>query len=888
MEDKKDYKNTLLMPFTDFSMKANLPEKEPQYIAKWLEGSIYQKILKRNKNNKPFVLHDGPPYANGNIHVGHALNKILKDIIVRFRSMQGYYSPYVPGWDTHGLPIEHKMLLESKKQAKDFSPIELRKAATDYALSQIDIQKSQFQKLLLLADFKDIYVTLDKKIEANQLHLFKKMVNDGLIYKDLKPVYWSPSSQSALAEAEVEYADHISPSIYVAFKIIEGNNFVSKDDYLLIWTTTPWTLIANSGVAINEKFKYLKIKYENNNYVMAKELLNSFVDAAKWENFEVISEFYGSDLLSTKYKSPINNLECPVVIGHHVNLESGTGLVHIAPLFGEDDFIIGNKYNLEKIMHVEDDGMLNDKALQFKNVFYDDANPMIGKFLEEHGLLKMFKRIKHSYPHDWRTHKPIMYRATPQWFVSLKPIKNNIAVALNEVKTYNDWSKKRLALMLENRETWCISRQRIWGVPIIIFYDKNKKPVINDEIFDYVINLVEEHGTDVWYQREVDELLPEKYRNLGYSKEKDIMDVWFDSGSTSMSVKIDGVTAPYDLYLEGSDQYRGWFNSSLINSIAWNNTSPFKALLSHGFVLDGKGQKMSKSKANVVDPIMVISKYGADILRLWAANSEYTGDVTIDDKILDQIVEIYRKLRNTVKFMLGAISDYDFQEVNVESIHALMLERINNLESTILDYYENYRFVNVIKDINNFIIDFSSYYISITKDILYLNKQTDNERKQVQFIFSKVIDLLIRALAPIMPVTCEEIYQYYNVPNKLESVHMLPFLEKKTISTKLEQEWKDFFEIKNNIYRLIEEKIKSQTIKRQNEAFVTIKTDVKWIKLLPLAKLLMVAKVEFGDENKVEKQDSKKCLRCWNHFESKNFDDKLEICLRCKEVISEK
>ncbi|AXE60608.1 isoleucine--tRNA ligase [[Mycoplasma] phocae] len=888
MQDKKDYKNTLLMPSTDFSMKANLSEKEPEYISKWLNDGIYQKILKRNRTNEPFVLHDGPPYANGNIHVGHALNKILKDIIIRFRSMQGYYSPYVAGWDTHGLPIEHKMLLESKKQAKDFSPIELRKAATNYAISQIEIQKAQFQKLSLLTDFKDIYVTLDKKIEANQLRLFKKMVNDGLIYKDLKPVYWSPSSQSALAEAEVEYADHISPSMYVAFKVVEGSANIKKNDYLLIWTTTPWTLIANSGVAISEKFKYLRVSYDNHNYVIAKELLNSFAETAKWENFKILSEFDGKDLLSIKYQSPINNLICPVVSGHHVTLESGTGLVHMAPLFGEDDFIIGTKHNLEKIMHVEDDGMLNEKALQFKDIFYDDANPLIGKFLEEQALLKAFKKIKHSYPHDWRTHKPIMYRATPQWFVSLKPIKNKIALALDGVKTYNDWSKKRLGLMLENRETWCISRQRIWGVPIIIFYDKNKKPVINDEIFDYVINLVEEYGTDVWYEREVDALLPEKYRKLGYSKEKDIMDVWFDSGSTSMSVKIDGVKAPYDLYLEGSDQYRGWFNSSLINSIAWNNTSPFKTLLSHGFVLDGKGQKMSKSKANVIDPIVVISKYGADILRLWAANSEYTGDVTIDDKILDQTVEIYRKLRNTVKFMLGALSDYDFKDVEVKSIHALMLERITNLESSLLDYYENYRFVNIIKDINNFIIDFSSYYISITKDILYLNKEDDSERRQVQFIFSKMIYLLIRALAPIMPVTCEEIYKYYNVPNKLESVHMLPFLEKKSFSYELEQKWKDFFEIKNEIYKLIEDKIKNQVIKRQNESFVTIKTDIKWIKSLPLAQLLMVAKVDLGNENKVEKRDSKKCLRCWNHFEDKNFDNNLDICLRCKEVIGEK
>ncbi|WP_373436697.1 isoleucine--tRNA ligase [Metamycoplasma equirhinis] len=887
MEEKKDYKNTLLMPNTEFSMKANLVEKELQYIKKWENDKIYQKLLKRNKGNKSFVLHDGPPYANGNIHVGHALNKILKDIIIRFKNMQGYYSPYVPGWDTHGLPIEHKMLSDSKKQTKDYSPIELRKNAAKYALQQVENQKNQFKKLALLADFEKIYVTLDKKVEAKQLRLFQKMVNDGLIYKDLKPIYWSPSSQSALAEAEVEYADHISPSLYVAFKVNSGNQFVKKDDYLVIWTTTPWTLIANSGVAINKDFTYLLVKHENKNYVIAKELFRNFCEIAKWDSYEIIREFLGQELLSLTYISPINNLNCPVVEGYHVTLESGTGLVHMAPLFGEDDFNIGTKNNLKKIMHVNDDGILNQNALQFANLFYDDANPKIGQFLESNGLLLAFKKIKHSYPHDWRTHLPIMYRATPQWFVSLKPIKDNIISVLSHVKTFNDWSQKRLSLMLENRETWCISRQRTWGVPIIIFYDKNKNPVIENEIFDYVINLVEQYGSDVWYEREVDDLLPEKYRNLGFSKETDIMDVWFDSGSTAMSVEIDNVKAPYDLYLEGSDQYRGWFNSSLINFVAWKNESPFKALLSHGFVLDGKGQKMSKSKGNVVDPLKVVDKYGADILRLWAANSEYTGDVTIDDKILDQTIEIYRKFRNTIKFMLGGISDFDFKKVKTDSIHELMLQKIRNLETTLFNDFEQYRFVNVIKNINNFIIDFSSYYISITKDILYLNKQDDVERRQVQYIFSEVIMLLIRALAPIMPTTCEEIYSYYNSPEKLESVHLLPFIKNVGIDNSLENKWAEFFELKNLIYRLIEEKIKDQTIKRQNEAFVEIFSESPWIKSLPLTKLFMVADVKFGKKTLVKKLPSKKCLRCWNHFKNDNFDDSLEICLRCKEVINE-
>ena len=888
-EKNKDYKNTLLMPQTDFSMKANLGEKQKLYQEKWESLNLYQLLLDKNKSNKPFILHDGPPYANGDIHVGHAMNKILKDIIIRFRTMQGYFSPYVPGWDTHGLPIEHKMLLEAKKNAKDFSTSELRDAAKKYALGQVERQVEQFKKLSLLCDFKEKYITLDKNMEAYQLKLFHKMVKDGLIYRDLKPVYWSPSSQSALAEAEVEYAEHVSPAIIVAFKLASSNKYLNENDYVLIWTTTPWTLIANSGCAISTKFKYSIIKHKEKRYVCCSTLIEKIANDAKWEEYEIISEIVGKELLNLKYLSPINKNICPIVEGHHVTDSEGTGIVHIAPLFGEDDFIIGNKYNLNKIMHINDDGIINEKGFEYTNLFYDDANPKIGQYLQSIDQLISFKRLKHQYPHDWRTHLPIMYRATPQWFVSLKPIKENLQLALSKVKTYNEWSKRRLSLMLENRDTWCISRQRKWGVPIIIFYDKDKNPIYNDEIFNHVISLVEKNGTNIWYEKTADELLPLKYKNKGYIKEQDIMDVWFDSGSTSLSVFPGNISAPFDLYLEGSDQYRGWFNSSLINSVAWRNESPFKALLSHGFVLDGKGNKMSKSKGNVVNPLDIVAKYGSDILRLWVANSEYTSDVSIDDKIIMQNVEIYRKIRNTIKFMLGALNNYEYSEIKLDSIHLLMDERINNLENKLLDFYEEYKFLNVIKEINNFIIDFSGYYISITKDILYLNKEKDNERQQVLWIFNKLILILLKALAPILPITSEEIYEHFNSKNKLESVHMLPFLQKNKISTTEEEKWKEFFILKNEIYRLIEEKIKSQEIKRQNEAFVNVKTDSKFIKSLDLVKLLMVAKVEFASENEVRKlEDSLKCLRCWNHFEKNNFDLHMEICKRCKEVINDK
>ncbi|QJR44122.1 isoleucine--tRNA ligase [Mycoplasma miroungirhinis] len=882
-----DYKNTLLMPNTDFSMKADLANKEIEYHKYWNEINLYQQILKNNKQKPSFILHDGPPYANGSIHVGHALNKILKDIIVRQKSMLGFYSPFVAGWDTHGLPIEHKMLQIAKKNQNDFKVDELRKACAEYALSQVELQKEEFKKLSLLTDFSDIYVTLDKKMEANQLRLLKEMIKKGLIYKDFKPIYWSPSSQSALAEAEVEYADHISPSMYVAFKVIEGNEFILKDDYVVIWTTTPWTLIANSGVSVNSEFDYVLVSHDNKNYVVAQKLLPELVSLFKWDEYKILKTFKGDKLLNIKYQSPINKLIAPVVEGHHVTLESGTGLVHMAPLFGEDDFLIGKKHNLEMIMHVEDDGKLNHFAGEYENLFYEDANIKIGQYLVEQNLQLAFKKIKHSYPHDWRTHLPIIYRATPQWFVSLKPIKENILDSINKVQTFNEWSKRRLHLMLEARQSWTISRQRAWGVPITIFYDKHKQPVTNDEILDYVINLVEEHGTDIWYKSAVDDLLPEKYRNLGYTKENDIMDVWFDSGSTSIGLKPGGIEAPYDLYLEGSDQYRGWFNSSMINSVAWRNQSPYKQLLSHGFVLDGKGQKMSKSKGNVVKPLDVVSKYGADILRLWVANSEYTSDVTIDDKIMQQNIEIYRKLRNTFKFMLGAISDFEYEDIKLEGIHLLIANRLAKLKNKIIEDYNNYRFINIIKNINNFVIDLSSYYISISKDSLYADSKNNLERKQIQFNLYQITYTLMIALAPILPTTSEEIYKFFPQKNKKQSVHLENFFTEATFNEEMENQWKEFFELKDLVYKNIELAIQNQEIKRQNEAHVIIHSHSEFLKSLDLVKLLMVAKVSFGNEMTVTKlQDSEKCQRCWNHFEKSQMVK--DVCLRCQSVLDEK
>lgn len=881
-----DYKKTLLMPTTKFEMRANLTQKEKNFREKWEKDLIYIKSLDKNKDNEPFIVHDGPPYANGDLHVGHALNKILKDIIVRYKTLSGYYSPFVAGWDTHGLPIEHKMLQEMNISKDELNSLILRKKAAKYALKQVENQKKQFKTLQLFSDLEKIYVTLDKKYESKQLQLFKKMVLDGLVYKHLKPVYWSPSSQSALAEAEVEYADVVSNSIYVAFNIINSDNSkVNANDKLIIWTTTPWTLIANSGVAVGENITYIKVFANDNYYIVAKDLLQNLQELFKWDEIKIITELTSQDLVGVEYLTPITNNNARVVIGHHVTLEAGTGLVHIAPLFGEDDFLIGKTNNLEMIMHISDNGNI-DFDCDYDGMFYEDSNEKIIGFLRNNKSLVLSNKIKHSYPHDWRTHKPIIFRGTPQWFVSIDKIRNNILSELKNVKMYPEWAYKRLSNMIENRGDWTISRQRTWGVPIIIFYDKDKQPIIDEQIFDYVIKLIEDNGSDIWWEKEADELLPENHRNKGYTKEMDIMDVWFDSGTSNIAADIYGFESPYDVYLEGSDQYRGWFNSSLINSVAYKGKAPYKNLISHGFVLDGKGEKMSKSKGNIISPLDVVNQKGADILRLWAANSEYSNDINISEDILNQNAEVYRKIRNTLRFMISNTNDYKYDKnLKLEGIHEFINEELKVLIKNVHENYNSFKFINVIKEINNYIVNLSSFYLSIVKDLLYVESRENIERQMVLKNLYEITDFIILALAPILPTTAEEAYSFFNKENKEESIMLERFVESTTPNYELINKYNEFFELRDQINILIENSIKNGEVKRSNELELSLKTDSEFIKNLNLKMLLMVGKVSISNETKVSKFDSKKCERCWNHFESEEmYND--EICVRCYDVIS--
>ncbi|VEU58489.1 isoleucine--tRNA ligase [Mycoplasmopsis gallinacea] len=883
-----DYKKTLNMPSTKFDMRANLVIKEPQFQKFWLENQIYKKVLEQNSRNDKFILHDGPPYANGDLHVGHALNKILKDIIVRYKTMQGFYSPYVPGWDTHGLPIEHKMLVEMNISKDEIDKVILRKKAAKYAMKQVEKQKSQFLSLSMFSDFEKYYVTLDKEYEAKQLEVFKKMVFDKLVYKGLKPVYWSPSSQSALAESEVEYQDVVSPSIFVSFSIVSSDmEAINPGDKLIIWTTTPWTLLANAGVALGEKIEYSVVKVNNQKFIVASTLLDKLAATFKWENFQVVRTFLGKELGKITYQTPILKFEAPVVLGHHVTDENGSGLVHIAPLFGEDDFQIGLDNKLEMIMHISDKGFIEKTNTQFDGIFYEDANKLISEYLGEN--MMHFERLKHSYPHDWRTHKPIIYRGTTQWFVSIDKIRDQILEQIDSsVQTHPEWAKKRLFQMIENRHDWTISRQRAWGVPIIIFYDQDKNPVFKEELFDYVIDLVRKHGSDIWYEKTTDELLPESYRNLGYTREMDIMDVWFDSGVSSIAVDIEkGIESPFDLYLEGVDQYRGWFNSSIINSVAYKGVTPYKQLISHGFALDGKGEKMSKSKGNTISPIDVVKQRGADILRTWVANSEYSNDVNISNEILDQNTELYRKIRNTIKFLLGNISDFKYEpNIKREGIHEYVQNKLAELKVNIINAYNEYRFINVIKHLNNYIVDLSAFYLSITKDILYVRTADDTERRMVQANLYEILDFVIKVIAPIMPTTAEEAYSHFNKENKFESIMFERFdnLNSLKVDQDLVAKFDKFFELREKVNVLIENEIKNGNVKRSNELELVLDNSVdQFTKELNLATLLMVGKVSDGDKLKVVKFTSEKCLRCWNHFEAKDMAG--EICVNCDQVL---
>lgn len=897
-----NYKETLLMPETSFQMRGNLPENEKLQREKWEEMDLYNKVREKNKGKTPFILHDGPPYANGNIHIGHAMNKILKDFVNRYKMMSGYDMIYIPGWDTHGLPIE-QAVTNSGIDRKSMGKADFRALCEKYAYEQIEKQMSGFKELNVLADWAHPYITLQKEMEARQIEVFAEMAKKGLIFKGLKPVYWSPSSESALAEAEIEYHDRKDPSIFVAFPVVEGNDKVKEGDNLVIWTTTPWTLPCNTGIAISDKFDYAKVLVGDKYYIVANELLDSLAKEFNWENYEVVDVFSGSEFKGVKYKHVFMDRIAPVVDGFHVTLDAGTGLVHIAPMYGADDFIIGKEYGLEMVNGIDDQGVLNELSGPFNGLFFEDANKAVTVKLEELGVLLKLKFITHSYPHDWRTKKPIIFRATKQWFCSIDKIRDELLNELeNNVKFHTEWGKKRLYNMIHDRGDWCISRQRVWGVPIPIFYNEDGSEIVDYDVMMHVADLFRKYGSNIWFEKEAKDLLPEGYTNPAspngnFTKEEDIMDVWFDSGSTWNGVLIEqGLPYPSDMYLEGSDQYRGWFNSSLICGVAVTGKAPYKELVSHGFTLDGNGNKMSKSLGNVIVPADMVRLHGSDILRLWVASTDYTEDVRISDDLIKQVKESYRKIRNTYKFMLGNLKDFDYTKDSVKYedmpyYDKYMMNELNKFTKNVLEEYNNYNFQNVYKLVNNFVsFTLSNFYLDFTKDILYIEKADSLVRRSVQTVLYNILNNEVKLLAPILPYTSEEVYSL--LPHTEESVHLTDMPEVVTYSdsTEVEELFKLFFELKDKVNKKLEEARNEKLIGSALEAVVKINLDPKYNEVKEklgsyLHQLFIVSKVEYttdGEEVVVEKSTGEKCNRCWNYVDHLNGD----ICDRCHNIIN--
>lgn len=916
-----EYKDTLLMPKTEFPMRGNLPKREPEIQEKWKEMDIYKKVQEHTEGRPLFILHDGPPYANGDIHMGHALNKVLKDFIVRFKSMSGYHAPYVPGWDTHGLPIE-TALTKKGVNRKEMSVAEFRKLCEEYAYVQINNQREQFKRIGVRGDWDNPYITLKPEYEAQQIKVFGEMAKKGYIYKGKKPVYWSPSSESALAEAEIEYQDKRSASIYVAFEVTDGKGVIDEGVKIIIWTTTPWTIPANLGISLHPQLNYVVVAVENDKYLVAEALLDSVKETLEWENPTIVKTVKGSELDRAVAKHPLYDRESLVMLGDHVTTEAGTGCVHTAPGHGEDDFIIGQKYGLDVLCPVDEKGVMTEEAGEFAGLFYDKANKAISEKLTEVGALLNLTFITHSFPHDWRTKKPTIFRATAQWFASIKDFREDLLKAIEDTKWVPAWGETRLFNMVRDRGDWCISRQRAWGVPIPVFYAENGEPIITDETINHISELFREHGSNIWFEQDAKDLLPEGFTHEGspngiFTKETDIMDVWFDSGSSHQAVleEREELQRPADLYLEGSDQYRGWFNSSLSTGVAVTGKAPYKGVLSHGFALDGEGRKMSKSIGNVVLPSKVMNQLGADILRLWVASVDYQSDVRVSDPILKQVSEVYRKIRNTFRFLLGNLDGFnpETDKVAVEDLREVdqyMLVRLNKLITQSKQGYENYEFATIYNMVNNFCTqDLSSFYLDYAKDILYCEAPNGKDRLAIQTVLYESLISLTKLVSPILSHTADEVWTF--IPGVTEeSVQLTLMPEEISVDNAqaIEEKWTAFMHVRDNVLKALEEARNQKVIGKSLNAKVTVFVNEETKNLLDsieesFEQLFIVS--EFDISNDVEsapaeavkldemavlvtKAEGETCERCWNVSKDVGqVEEHPTLCSRCATVVKE-
>ncbi|EHC9960899.1 isoleucine--tRNA ligase [Staphylococcus pseudintermedius] len=910
-----EYKDTLLMPKTKFPMRGGLPTKEPQIQQEWKEKDLYRKMLEKNEGQPSFILHDGPPYANGNLHMGHALNKILKDFINRYKTMQGFYTPYVPGWDTHGLPIEQALTKKGVKR-KEMTTAEFRDKCQAFAMEQIDIQKKDFLRLGVNGDFDNPYITLKPEYEAAQIRLFGEMADKGLIYKGKKPVYWSPSSESSLAEAEIEYHDKRSASIYVAFDVKDSKGIVADDAKFIIWTTTPWTLPSNVAITVHPELTYVQMNVDGTRYIIAEALVDAVAEQLGWDKEAVVREkdFKGSELEYIEAQHPFIDRISLIINGEHVTTDAGTGCVHTAPGHGEDDFIVGQKYGLEVISPLDDKGVFTAEGGPFEGMFYDKANQAVTELLTEKGALLKLDFITHSYPHDWRTKKPVIFRATPQWFALISKVRQDILDAIEDTKFKVDWGKTRIYNMIRDRGEWVISRQRVWGVPLPVFYAENGDIIMTKETVYHVADLFEQHGSNIWFERDAKDLLPEGFTHPGspngeFTKEQDIMDVWFDSGSSHRGVleTRPELSFPADMYLEGSDQYRGWFNSSITTSVATRGRSPYKMLLSHGFVMDGEGKKMSKSLGNVIVPDTIVKQKGADIARLWVSSVDYLADVRISDEILNQVADVYRKIRNTLRFLLGNINDYNpatdrIAEADLLEVDRYILNRLREFTAGTLDHYESFDYLNIYQEVQNFInVELSNFYLDYGKDILYIEEKNAHKRRSMQTVLFEILVNMTKLLAPIIPHTAEEVWSHIEQVDE-ESVHLTNMPAKEEVDQALLDKWNTFMALRDDVNRALEAARNEKVIGKSLEAKVKIGNSPSFDTLAflegfnDLHQLFIVSQVELVEDTKGEayqhgtieiaKADGEKCARCWNYSESLGSVGELDdLCPRCQEVV---
>lgn len=930
----QDYNETINLPKTDFPMRANLPKREPGFLAGWEQdnNALYHALMKKNEGKPLFVLHDGPPYANGNLHMGHALNKVLKDFIVRYKNMAGFYAPYVPGWDTHGLPIERQAIQAYGMDRDKVSVSEFRQKCEEFARKHVNTQREQFKRLGVIGDWEHPYLTLTHDFEAKQIEIFGEMAKKGYIYKGLKPVYWCPHDETALAEAEIEYQDEPCSSIYVKFAVTDDKGVIEKaigtkeNVYFVIWTTTTWTLPGNLAISVNPFFEYDLVKVPNGEiYVLAKELVNSVMQAAGIESWEVLATLLGSDLEMMKTQHPIMDRESVIITGEHVTLDAGTGCVHTAPGFGADDFIVCQKYNIPIIVPVDGKGYATEDAGKYAGMYYEKTTPIILDDLRACNALLAIEDIVHSYPHCWRCKNPIIFRATEQWFCSVDALKNDAVKACHEITWLPGWGEERMTSMIMERSDWCISRQRIWGVPIPIFFCKKcGKPLVNEQTIKLVSDLFREKGSNAWFEMDASEILPSDIHcecGCGeFDKETDTMDVWFDSGSSWAAVieQREGQPIPVDVYLEGNDQYRGWFQSSMLTAIATKGIAPYKTVITHGMIVDEERQKMSKSLGNGISPQEILDQYGADILRLWVSSADYRQDMRISKEMFKHLAQNYLKIRNTARYILGNLEGFDPKTDMVAYNDLCELDRwalmkLNDLVAKVIKGYDDYEFHVVLHAIHNFcVVDMSNFYLDVIKDRLYCEEKNGVLRRSAQTAMYEILDALVRMIAPILCFTADEIWQAMPHRDGDDAANIVLNAMPKAnpawaFAEEASSKWDKLIALRDDVNKALEEARKNKVIGKPLEAWVTVYADDETADLLEtvpadeLAALCIVSKLRvirgngegMQGENlpvqiAIERASGDKCERCWMYVDSIGQDSKHPtLCARCAAVVGE-